>query len=168
MTYQIVVGVDASPHSKSALLWALDQAMSKSGTVTAVLSWQIPFFSVPGGFDRDELEAGAKALLLQTVHAVAPHPPVPLQTVLAEGDPIESLLRASADADLLVLGTRGRSAFAGLLLGSVSQACSAHASCPVVLVKKSDEEVPDHQISAEPAAAALVAEPASRAPNPRP
>jgi nucleotide-binding universal stress UspA family protein len=56
--------------------------------------------------------------------------------VVAEGDPIEALVAAAEDADLLVLGTRGRSQFAGLLLGSVSQACAAHASCPVVLVKR--------------------------------
>ncbi len=137
MTYKIVVGVDASPHSKSALAWALDEAKSKSGEVVALLSWQIPFFGMPGGFDHDELEAGARALLVQTVNSVAPNPQVPLSTVLAEGDPIESLLAATRDAQLLVLGTRGRSPFAGLLLGSVSQACSAHATCPVVLVKHS-------------------------------
>lgn len=136
MTYKIVVGVDASPHSKAALAWALDEAKSKSGEVVALLSWQIPFFGVPGGFDHDELEAGARALLVQTVKSVAPNPQVPLSTVLAEGDPIESLLTATRDAQLLVLGTRGRSPFAGLLLGSVSQACSAHATCPVVLVKQ--------------------------------
>jgi nucleotide-binding universal stress UspA family protein len=139
MTYRIVVGVDASPHSTAALLWALGQAQSKSGEVVALLSWQVPFIGMPGGFDQDELEAGAKALLRQTVEAVAPSPPAPLRTVVAEGDPIESLLKAAEDADLLVLGTRGRSAFAGLLLGSVSQAVSAHAPCPVVLVKRSDE-----------------------------
>jgi len=139
MSYKIVVGVDGSPHSATALRWALEEAKAKSGEVVALFSWQMPFYGMPGGFDRDELEAGAKTLLLQTVQASAPDPPVPLLTIVAEGDPIESLLEASKDADLLVLGTRGRSPFAGLLLGSVSQACSANASCPVVLVKRSDE-----------------------------
>jgi nucleotide-binding universal stress UspA family protein len=158
MTYKIVVGVDASPHSTAALLWALEQAESRSGEVVALLSWQVPFFGMPGGFDHSELEAGAKALLLQTVQAVVPHPAVKLTTIVAEGDPIESLLAASKNAQLLVLGTRGRSRFAGLLLGSVSQACSAAASCPVVLVKKSDEPPPANQ-HPDPATAALVAEP---------
>jgi nucleotide-binding universal stress UspA family protein len=57
---------------------------------------------------------------------------------VAEGDPAEALITASKDADLLVLGTRGRSPLAGLLLGSVSQLCAAAASCPVVLIKKKD------------------------------
>jgi nucleotide-binding universal stress UspA family protein len=112
-----------------------------SGEVVALFSWQMPFYGMPGGFDRDELEEGAKALLLQTVAENAPNPPVPLRSIVAEGDPIESLIEASKQAHLLVLGTRGRSRF-GLMLGSVSQACSAHAACPVVLVKTSDLQPP--------------------------
>jgi nucleotide-binding universal stress UspA family protein len=140
MTYRIVVGLDASEHSKAALQWALHQAgLMPSGEVVALFSWQMPFYGMPGGFERDELEQGAKALLRQTVAESAPDPPVPLRTIVAEGDPIESLIEASKQADLLVLGTRGRSRF-GLMVGSVSQACSAHADCPVVLVKTSDLE----------------------------
>ena len=55
--------------------------------------------------------------------------------MVAEGDPAEALLIASQGASLLVPGTRGRSPFAGLVLGSVSQRCAAAARCPVVLVK---------------------------------
>jgi nucleotide-binding universal stress UspA family protein len=66
---------------------------------------------------------------------------VPLATVVAEGDPAESLITAAADAELLVVGTRGRSPFAGLVLGSVSQRCAAASRCPVVLVKQ-DEDRP--------------------------
>jgi nucleotide-binding universal stress UspA family protein len=141
MTYRIVVGLDASEHSKAALQWALDQAeLMPSGEVVALFSWQVPFYGMPSGrLEREELEQGAKALLLQTVAEIAPEPPVPLRTLVAEGDPIESLIEASKQANLLVLGSRGRSRF-GLMLGSVSQACSAHADCPVVLVKTSDLE----------------------------
>jgi len=67
--------------------------------------------------------------------AIVLSPPVPLQTVVTEGDPTESLIAASQDADLLVLGSRGRSPFAGLPLGSVSQGCAAGSHCPAVLVK---------------------------------
>jgi nucleotide-binding universal stress UspA family protein len=74
--------------------------------------------------------------LVTTVSGLVPAPPVPLATVLAEGDATQSLVRAAAGADLLVLGIRGRSPAAGLLLGSVSQACAARASGPVVLVKR--------------------------------
>ena len=139
MSYRIVVGVDGSEHSNTALRWALREAECHSGTVTAMLAWQVPFLSFPGAFDREELEKAYKAFLIETVSAVAPKPAVPLETLVAEGDPTEAMVEASKDADLLVLGIRGRSPFAGLLLGSVSQGAAATAHCPVVLVKVSDE-----------------------------
>lgn len=76
---------------------------------------------------------------------VVPTPPIPLLTVVAEGDPAASLIEASKDADLLVLGTRGRSPWSGLLLGSVSQRCAAAAACPVVLVKVPGERTDQHK-----------------------
>jgi nucleotide-binding universal stress UspA family protein len=94
---------------------------------------------MPGAFNREELEKTYKEFLVNTVSEIAPTPKVPLLTLVAEGDPIESLIAASKDADILVLGIRGRSPFAGLMLGSVSQACAANAACPVVLVKPTDE-----------------------------
>jgi nucleotide-binding universal stress UspA family protein len=140
VTYRIVVGVDGSEHSNAALRWALADAEQHSESlVTAVLAWQVPFLSFPGAFDREELEKAYKNFLIETVSAIAPKPAVPLETLVAEGDPTVSLVEASKDARLLVLGIRGRSAFAGLLLGSVSQGAAASAHCPVVLVKRSDE-----------------------------
>jgi nucleotide-binding universal stress UspA family protein len=104
--------------------------------VTAVFSWQVPFLSFPGAFDRDELEAAAKAFIVETVTEIAPSPRVPLRTLVAEGEPTESLLTAAEGADLLVVGTRGRSRFAGLRLGAVSLGVAGNATCPVVLVKQ--------------------------------
>ena len=141
MTYRIVVGVDGSEHSNAALRWALAEAEAHPDSlVTAVLAWQMPFLSFPGGFDRDELDNTYKDFLNDTVSAVAPKPAVPLETVVAEGDPAEAMVEASKDANLLVLGIRGRSPFAGLLLGSVSQGAAATAHCPVVLVKRTDKD----------------------------
>jgi nucleotide-binding universal stress UspA family protein len=135
LPYKIVVGVDGSPWSEAAVRWSLDQAEARQGQVVAVFSWQMPFLSFPGAFDREELQKAAKAFLVQALSAVAPSPAAPLLPLVAEGDPAESLIAAAADADLLVVGTRGRSPFAGLLLGSVSQRCAAGAGCPVLLVK---------------------------------
>jgi nucleotide-binding universal stress UspA family protein len=135
MTYRIVVGVDGSPHSEAALRWALEDAEARQGEVTAIFAWQVPFLSIPGAYDREELEATYKKYIVEIVSAVAPSPPVPPATVVAEGDPAEALIVASDNAELLVLGTRGRSPFAGLVLGSVSQRCAAAARCPVVLIK---------------------------------
>ena len=149
MTYRIVVGVDGSEHSKAALKWALAEAQQHSGMVTAVLAWQLPFISFPGAFDRDELEQAYKKFLIDTVSAIAPTPAVPLETLVAEGDPTESMVEASKGANLLVMGIRGRSRFAGLLLGAVSQAVAANAHCPVVLVKQSDEPLIDLETDSE-------------------
>jgi nucleotide-binding universal stress UspA family protein len=140
MTYRIVVGVDGSVYSEAALRWALDEARARGGSVAAVFCWQIPFLSIPGAFDREELEQTYKNYVNEIVSAVAPSPAVPLATVVAEGDPAESLIIAAAQAELLVVGTRGRSPFAGLVLGSVSQRCAAAARCPVVLVKADGEQ----------------------------
>jgi hypothetical protein len=67
---------------------------------------------------------------------------VPLRTLVSEGEPTESLVKASQDAGLLVLGIRGRPPVAGLLPGSVRQGAAATASCPVVLVKLTDQPGP--------------------------
>ncbi|HTT91443.1 MAG TPA: universal stress protein [Acidimicrobiales bacterium] len=139
MTYRIVVGIDGSPHSDEALRWAVEVAEARNGEVTAVFAWQVPFLSFPGAFDKDELEKASKEFVVETVSRVMKTPPVPLMTVVAEGDPAASLIEASKGANLLVVGTRGRSPWAGLLLGSVSQRCAAGAPVPVVLVKLPSE-----------------------------
>jgi nucleotide-binding universal stress UspA family protein len=149
MTYRIVVGVDGSPHSDAALRWSIDEAKARNGEVTAVFSWQVPFLSFPGAFDRDELEQASKEFIVDNVSRVEKRPPVPLLTLVAEGDPAASLIEAAKGANLLVVGTRGRSPWSGLLLGSVSQRCAAAAPCPVVLVKLQSEK------PAEPGAIAL-------------
>lgn len=135
MTYLVVVGVDGSRHSNAALRWATGQAAALDGEVKAVFAWQMPFVSVPGAFDRAEIEAAAKKFVAATVAEVMPSPPVSVAPIVAEGDPAEALAAASGDADLLVLGVRGRSPFVGLVLGAVSQRCAAIAPCPVVVVK---------------------------------
>jgi nucleotide-binding universal stress UspA family protein len=131
---KIVVGVDGSEHATAALRWALKHAEILHASVEAIYAWQFPLLSIPGAFTRDEMETVAKQFLLDAVSAAQPPPTVPLQTIVAEGDPRSALIEAARDATLLVLGTRGRSPFVGLLLGSVSQACAATAPCPVVIV----------------------------------
>jgi nucleotide-binding universal stress UspA family protein len=58
----------------------------------------------------------------------------PITSAIMSGSASVALLQAAENAELLVLGSRGHGGFAGLLLGSVSQQCAAHASCPVVIV----------------------------------
>jgi len=139
MTYKVVVGVDGSPHGDAALRWALADAEKHGGEVTAMFAWQVPFSSFPGLYDREALEKASMEFLIDKVSSIAPKPPVPLTPLVAEGDAAQSLITAAKGADLLVLGTRGRSPLAGLLLGSVSQLCAAAAECPVVLIKAPKE-----------------------------
>jgi nucleotide-binding universal stress UspA family protein len=63
------------------------------------------------------------------------------ESILVEGPAAKVLIDESKDADLLVVGSRGRGGFSGLLLGSVSQYVAHHCSCPVVIVRN----IPDHQ-----------------------
>ena len=141
MSHRIIVGVDGSAHSIAALRWAVDDAATrKQAEVIAVLAWRMPLVSNPAAFDREELQRAYEKLLTETVSDAFPSPHVPVRTCVVAGDPIDVLVEASRDAQLLVVGSRGRSPFAGLILGAVSQACAARAACPVVVVKQPDTE----------------------------
>jgi nucleotide-binding universal stress UspA family protein len=63
---------------------------------------------------------------------------IELEADAVEGPPADTLIAAGRDAELLVVGSRGRGGFAGLLLGSVSQQCAQHAPCPVVILPPPD------------------------------
>ena len=130
MSYRIVVGVDGSPRSNAALRWSLAAAEVHGGEVVAVYAWQIPFVSVPGAFDRDELEQAAKQFIIDTVSKIVPTPAIPLWRLVAEGDPAASLAEASKQASVLVLGTRGRSRWAGRLLGFGEPAMRSRGRLP--------------------------------------
>lgn len=138
MRYKVVVGIDGSDDSDAALRWALAEAEARGGEVIAVFAWQMPFVSNPAAFDRAELEQDSKGFLVNRVSLVAPAPRVPLTSLVAEGDAAEALIMASRDADLLVIGARGRSTFLGVSLGGVSLRCVLAAQCPVTLVKVTD------------------------------
>ncbi len=60
---------------------------------------------------------------------------MPVQPLVKQGNAAQVLIKQSADADLLVVGTRGRGGFRGLVLGSVSQHVAAYAKCPVTVVR---------------------------------
>lgn len=140
MTYKVVVGVDGSEHADAALRWALAEAGAHDGEVVAVFAWQMPFISNPAAYSRDELEQDGKDFLVSRLSSIAPAPPVPLTPLVAEGDPAEALVIASKDADMLVVGSRGRSPFIGAILGAVSLRCAAAARCPVTIIKLPGEE----------------------------
>lgn len=136
---RIVVGVDGSIPSRAALEWALTQAERSGAVVEAVTVWQWPTTygwpaPVPEGFDPAEDAGRVLEEILGEVRG--DHPSVTLEPRVAEGHPAELLTQASEGAELLVVGSRGHGAFAGMLLGSVSEHCVAHAHCPVVVVRE--------------------------------
>jgi len=145
----IVVGVDGSPGSLEALRWAQVEAGLRGADVRVVHAWMVPLIdAVPEpwaigtpslGPSEDEvhehLEAAAKRVLATAVdEARSADSALKVEGELAEARPATALLAAAQDADLLVVGSRGRGGFAGLLLGSVSAQCVHHAPCPVVVV----------------------------------
>jgi nucleotide-binding universal stress UspA family protein len=131
----VVVGVDGSACGAKAAQWAQAYAERYGLSITLVTAWNWPTsYGVPlvlNGFDPEEdaqktVEAGAASLTL---------PPGRIRTIIHQGAPGDVLVRASTDATLLVVGTRGHGSVAGALIGSTSNYCTHHASCPVVVVR---------------------------------
>lgn len=135
----IVVGVDGF-HSVDALSWAAHQAMLTQATLKTVMAWTWPTYwgrepVGPPGWDPEE---EARSILAEAVEAVlGPHPKLHVHQEVVEGHAVSVLIAAAEHADLLVVGSRGHGAFAGILLGSVSMHCIMHARCPVVVVHPS-------------------------------
>ncbi|MFI9122611.1 universal stress protein [Streptomyces bikiniensis] len=136
-TSRVVVGVDGSPASHAALRWALRYARRTGAAVRAVGAYDLPgagwsASAVDVLFDEEQ----ARRSLSEELGAVlAADADVPLVQHVVRGNPAQVLIGESDGAELLVVGSRGRGGFASLLLGSVSQQCAAHASCPVVIVR---------------------------------
>lgn len=132
---KIVVGVDGSPSSTQALRWALHQAALTGGTVHAVSVWHLP---VTAGWetvlDAVDWAGNARLALDSAMAAAAPDGAPQVHRHVIEGHAAKALVETAADADLLVVGNRGRGAFSGMLLGSVGSHVLAHAPCPVVVV----------------------------------
>ena len=134
----IVVGVDGSASSKAALRWALDQARLTKARLRSVLAWEVPPYTGWGAAAHEDFGAAAGRLLEESVkEALGYDPPLDVEVVetVLPGHAAQVLIDQSAHAALLVVGSRGHGAFAGTLLGSVSQLCVQHAHCPVVVVR---------------------------------
>jgi nucleotide-binding universal stress UspA family protein len=137
---RIVAGVDGSASSLEALRWAIRQAELTGSSVDAVIAWQPPAASglewgVTVVDDTDYAELAAKTLDEAISMAADPASRVRVRPMVGEGNAAQVLLDASADADLLVVGSRGHGGFASALLGSVSLHCTHHAHCPVVVIR---------------------------------
>lgn len=135
----VVVGVDGSEGSREALRWADRQARLTGATLRLVHSWVFPpnygvVASYPTGFNP---EVESKRMLEHTVVEVLGEDRLAtVELSVVEGHAAPALTRAADGAEVLVVGHRGHGGFSGMLLGSVSRHCVAHASCPVVVVPR--------------------------------
>ncbi|WP_328325711.1 universal stress protein [Kribbella sp. NBC_00382] len=119
----VVVGYDGSPASIAAFHFGRDYARRHR------LGIRLITVRSPGTSHH----AALSSELVSPANSAPDDPPIKVDRVV--GHPAEQLLRLSADAQLVVVGSRGRGGFTGLLLGSVSQAVLHHADCPVAVVR---------------------------------
>lgn len=135
---KIVVGVDGSAPSDAALSWALAEAALRGAEVVAVHALATPPVVAPlprdGELGPGRFEAAARRLVTDALARCPGHTLVPVGTRVVFGAAPAVLVAESAGADLLVLGTRGRGGFQGLLLGSTGYGCLHLSPCPVVLL----------------------------------
>jgi nucleotide-binding universal stress UspA family protein len=132
----ILVGVDASASSVAALRKAAELAAALDAPIEAVTVWHAPA-TFDGTFAAEvwSPEAEAQEVLNASLAAAFPDgPPADLTATIIPGPTASSLIEKSRGAGMLVLGSRGRGGFRGLLLGSVSAACAQHARCPVLIM----------------------------------
>lgn len=140
----IVVGIDGSAHSRRALEWAVNEATIRHTPLTVITVNQavagywggpVPY---PGDPDlakraREAAEEETESVLEKAEADSRPRPPSVIVEAVT-GMPAEELLKAAADADMIVVGSRGAGGFRRLLMGSVSTQVTHHAHCPVVVI----------------------------------
>jgi len=137
---KIVVGVDGSPASSKAVVWAANEAKLRGSEIEILHSWSMPFVvdpmaMMPVMFPVEEMVADANKVVAAASEIVAGiDPKIHVVARVERGVAAEHLITAGKSADLLVVGSRGHGGFAGLLLGSVAQQVANHATCPVVIV----------------------------------
>lgn len=139
----IIVGVDGSDHSRAALKWAYDEAAHHGASLTVLMAWsspvlpqQPPYGNLPPEGYETQPANDAMAMLEQAIGELdVREPAVDMQTSIEQGSPAKVLIDRSKGTDLIVVGSRGRDGFVGMLLGSVSQHVISHAHCPVAVVR---------------------------------
>jgi len=133
---RIVVGVDGSEAAQAALEWAIDEARRRNAVVEAIQAWHQPGvtgYAYLGEIDLSEFVTETKEILDAAIAAVDTTG-VTVESKVMTGGAAQVLVEEAKGADLLVVGSRGRGGFSGLLLGSVSQQAAHHAPCPIVIV----------------------------------
>lgn len=133
----IVVGVDGSESSGQALRWAVEEARLRHARVRAVHAWWGYPMLAADTEDQHPTNDASGAVQAFVTETLGEERDVEVEPVVVQGQQASAaLVEAAKDAALLVVGSRGAGGFSSLLLGSVSQQCAHHASCPVVIVRR--------------------------------
>ncbi|MER5266584.1 universal stress protein [Actinosynnema sp. NPDC002837] len=139
-TGPVVLGVDGSPAGEAAIGFAFEEASARDATLTALIAWT-PLLAGTPYADKvrvqwDEMEEQQRQLLAQRLAGwQEKFPDVVVERRVVRERSTKALLDAGRDAQLLVVGSRGRGGFTGMLLGSTSQAMVYHAPCPLAVVR---------------------------------
>lgn len=134
--FQIIVGVDGSEPSLKALEWAIVEAKLRSAELTIVTTWSYPIMAgTPGDIvPEDSFKEVCERIQAEAL-TVATDAGLTATGRIVRGSAVTVLLEAAESAGLLVVGSRGRGGFTGLLMGSVSNQLVHHAACPVLVVR---------------------------------
>ena len=143
MSTGVVVGYDGSEHAGIAVDWAAAEAVSRGVPLTVSAATTVPLEGMrfggsllsPDAIDAllERLQAAAQTRAEETRQA---NPGLEVVVKVALGSPASVLIEASANADLIVVGSRGMGGFRGLLVGSVGVQVASNSTCPAVVVRK--------------------------------
>jgi nucleotide-binding universal stress UspA family protein len=143
---RIVVGTDGSEAAAAALRWAAREAAVRDAQLEVVRVGDVARIPGPPGVvfsvePEEELAAARQDAQRAVDEVLGPEPSVAVRVRGAVGHPTRQLLESAEEADLLVLGNRGRGRITDALLGSTSAGCVTHAPCPTVVVPSGTVEV---------------------------
>jgi len=138
----VVVGLDGSPASEAAVAIAFEEASLRGAGLVAVHVWSeyqsdnAYAYARQFVMDWDAIDTREREVLAERLAGwQEKYPDVVVQRVVTRDRPIRALLEHTADAQLLVVGSRGHGGFTGMLLGSTSQALIYHATCPLLVAR---------------------------------
>ncbi|MEU4804095.1 universal stress protein [Actinosynnema sp. NPDC023587] len=139
-TGPVVVGVDGSPASERAVEFAFEAASMRDAPLVAVIAGNDvavdSAFGSPLAVDWDRIEEDERVVLAERLAGWQErYPDVEVERVVVRDRPVRALLKFADRAQLLVVGSRGRGGFKGMLLGSTSQTLVYHAPCPLAVVR---------------------------------
>lgn len=139
MTRPITAGVDGTGESLAGLAWAAREAVRRKRPLRVVRAWQFQTYEAVDAGDADTQERWVREAVSASVRQVTErHPTLAVTTDILEEDAVKALGDAAADAEMLVLGSRGHGRIVGFLVGSVGQRVIVEARRPVTFVRAGD------------------------------